>query len=406
MNYNFTKDYDVVVSGGGIGGCAAALEAARCGKKTLLAEKQCVLGGLATSGLVYIYLPICDGRGKQVMFGIAEEFLHNSITMGPGNIHENWQNPDPGVPRQRYRCTFSPASFMLTIEELLVDAGVDIWYDTRVCETHMDHGKVSGVTVVNESGFGKINAKCVIDATGSCIVAHCAGLPCIEEDNFMTVWAMEYREGAEQDWGKNQQCWNITMNSFDGESRLLLTPEMREKCYPGLNDEELRKRIVCHGSTGRIVSDFVLESHRILREHYKDADRNTLFPVKLSGMPQFRKIRCIEGEYVLKKGDDQLSFDDSTGLIGDWRRPGCVWEVPYRTLFPANGVAGLLCAGRCSAACGDAWEATRVIPSAALTGQICGLAASLSIDTGKDIPELDVVQLQNQLRKKGFIIHK
>ena len=49
---------DVVVAGGGIAGISAALAAARNGAEVLLIEKQCILGGLATAGLVTIYLPL------------------------------------------------------------------------------------------------------------------------------------------------------------------------------------------------------------------------------------------------------------------------------------------------------------------------------------------------------------
>ena len=406
MNFDFTKTFDVAVIGGGIGGCAAALQSARCGRKTVLIEKQCVLGGLATSGLVYIYLPLCDGNGRQVTFGIAEELLHNSMTLGPGKIPGNWKNEQNAVEPKRFRCTFSPASFMLSLEKLLVEAGVEIWYDTRVCDTTLDHGKITAVTVVNESGFGRISSACFIDASGSCSVAHRAGLPCIEENNYMTIWAMEYAQGARRDWQDNLDCYNITMNSFDGESRLRLTAERREQLYPGVSDEELLRRTVSRGSSGRIVSEFVLESHRILCERYKNADRETLFPVKIPGMPQFRKIRCIEGEYVLKTGDEKIRFSDSCGLLGDWRKPGHVWEVPYRTLYPKNGICGLLCAGRCSSAREDAWEVTRVIPSAAMTGQICGLAAHLALETGREIPELDTALLQSRLAAQGFVFHE
>ena len=64
--------YDTVVVGGGFAGVAAALAAARGGNKVLLCEKMYILGGLGTAGLVTIYLPLCDGRGHQLSFGIAE----------------------------------------------------------------------------------------------------------------------------------------------------------------------------------------------------------------------------------------------------------------------------------------------------------------------------------------------
>ncbi|NLG37001.1 MAG: FAD-dependent oxidoreductase, partial [Clostridiales bacterium] len=67
--------YDVVVVGGGVAGVAAAGAAARSGARTLLIEKSISLGGLATIGLINIYLPLCDGMGHKVTTGIAEELL-------------------------------------------------------------------------------------------------------------------------------------------------------------------------------------------------------------------------------------------------------------------------------------------------------------------------------------------
>ena len=49
---DFKVNCDVAVIGGGIAGVAAAVQAARSGKKTILVEKTILLGGLATSGLV------------------------------------------------------------------------------------------------------------------------------------------------------------------------------------------------------------------------------------------------------------------------------------------------------------------------------------------------------------------
>ena len=55
---------DVLVCGGGFAGVSAALSAAREGKQVLLLDRGFMLGGLATAGLVTIYLPLCDGLGN------------------------------------------------------------------------------------------------------------------------------------------------------------------------------------------------------------------------------------------------------------------------------------------------------------------------------------------------------
>ena len=61
---SISEDFDVVVAGGGIAGIAAALAASRQNKNVLLIENSYILGGLATSGLVTVYLPLCDGYGR------------------------------------------------------------------------------------------------------------------------------------------------------------------------------------------------------------------------------------------------------------------------------------------------------------------------------------------------------
>ena len=120
-------------------------------------------------------------------------------------------------------------------------------------------------------------------------------------------------------------------------------------------------------------------------------------------MTQFRKIFSIDAEYIPGSDDHDKDFEDSIGIAGDWRRPGPVWVIPYRSLYPACHLGGLLAAGRCTGAKDDAWEITRVIPTVALTGQVAGLAAVLCIQNGVEPYELDVKLLQNELKNKyGF----
>ena len=129
------------------------------GLRTALIEKTVLIGGLATTGLINIYLPLCDGRGRQVTFGIAEELLHLSIKYGPGDVPAGWREPGEHAERGRYRVAFSPASFVLAMDEALEAAGVTLWLDTLVCRSVMEGERIVGLEVENKSGRGLLPAR-------------------------------------------------------------------------------------------------------------------------------------------------------------------------------------------------------------------------------------------------------
>lgn len=66
---------------------------------------------------------------------------------------------------------------------------------------------------------------------------------------------------------------------------------------------------------------------------------------------------------------------------------------------------GLLAAGRCISSEGDAWEVTRVIPAAALTGQAAGAAATLAVEKKTTPDRLDPADVQQRLREHGILLH-
>ena len=122
-------DYDVIVAGGGIAGIAAALAAARAGKRVLLLERMFALGGLATLGLVTIYLPLCDGKGHQLSFGLAEELLKLSIREGwERDYPDTWLSGSTEHGRQRYKVRYNAQVFAILAEQLLAEENVKILY--------------------------------------------------------------------------------------------------------------------------------------------------------------------------------------------------------------------------------------------------------------------------------------
>lgn len=391
---DFDVTYDVAVIGGGIAGVAAAIQAARSGMKTVLIEKTVLFGGLATTGLVNVYLPLCDGNGKQVSFGLTEELLRASLNYGPGEIPEKWQKNQNAPEKDRFRCIFSPASFILAIDEMLEEAGVELWLDTLVCAAEVEENKIVAAICENTSGRGRIRAKQFVDATGSSLFARRAGIAVHDEWNFLTAWIITYDKTQEQ-----------TQMSPYVHVYVHGTPWDPAKVAP----EHLYR-----GEDGKQVSDFVLKSRRWIREDYKKAyaaepekyNRNDYYALKLPAMPQFRKIYSIDAKYVLGDNENNKRFEDSIGLAADWRKSGPVWEIPYRSLIPEKNMGGYLAAGRCTGAKGDAWEITRVIPPAAMTGQAAGLAAAMCIKNGVEPYELDVTLLQKELKENcGFVLH-
>jgi len=159
------------------------------------------------------------------------------------------------------------------------------------------------------------------------------------------------------------------------------------------------------------VSAFVLDSRRLLREHYRAAHaaagasgRKLHYPVTLPSMGQFRTTRRIEGEVLLTENEHGKRREDSIALVADWRKAGFVWEIPYGTLLP-RGIKGLLTAGRCIASEKDAWEVTRVIPVAAATGEAAGVAAALAVQRRTTPSALEARDVQSVLGERGVPVH-
>jgi hypothetical protein len=329
-----------------------------------------------------------------VTFGIAEELLLLSLKFGPGQVPADWRQAGCGATRSRYRCVFSPASFVLALDEVLEEADVALWYDTLICGAVRKAGRLTAIEVENKSGRALFRAAAFVDATGDADVAFQAGAECAEGLNRLSIWGTEASmEGARR-----------ALAEGDG---LPLMGGFR------LGGDNVGRNAPAHlppyrGTDAADVTKFVLEGRRLLREHYQreqaalgQSGRSDLFPVTLPSMAQFRTTRRIAGRATLATGQEEKESPDSIGLAPDWRKAGPVWEIPYGALVPRN-VRGLLAAGRCLSSEQDAWEVTRVIPVAALTGQAAGVAATLAVKGGTTPDRIEPEAVQAGMRFRGI----
>jgi len=378
------RNYDVVVAGGGVAGVAAAVAAARCGARTALIEKQCLLGGLATSGMIYVYLPLCDGYGHVTASGLAWEMMKRSVEYGPFSTPPGWRGAkggNPGIGGKRFQCCFSPGGFALSLDKMLLDADVDLWLDSRVIGVNENIGRITSVKVANDSGVLTLRGRCFVDATGGAYLIRQAGGKVGHDENFMSAWWFDVAEHPQ---------------------KFLFTEKLNLRRIGDMVPENSFGE--CR--SGRDVTRFVREVWRMLRNVYDtppETARKKNYPVLLPTMPQLRKIARIDARYNLTDEDIGRHFDDSVGVVSDWRRPNPVWETPYRALLPRE-VRGVLAAGRCIGTAGLAWEIFRVIPAGVITGEAAGVAAAMAAKKGCDPTELSVDELRARLKGNGCIV--
>lgn len=356
--------YDVLVAGGGVAGIAAALAARRAGaERVLLIEREYLPGGLATAGLVTIYLPLCDGRGRQVSFGLAEELLKLSIRAGDeGKRPDAWL--DGGTPdaraAQRYEVQFNPWLFAADAEQLLLREGVELRYGGTICAVTAENGRVTAAEAVYRSGRETYACRAVVDATGDANVFALAGAPTetFRQGNILAAWYYRTEDGENRlrilGAADVPDEYKTEAQRNDGRAR-----------FTGLDPAELSR--VCMDARRHAAEDFLAAGG------LTPGRRMTA----VASIPQVRMTRRIAGEATPDDKDPYTERPDSIGLCADWRKRGFAWALPYGALC-APGWENLYAAGRCVSGTESMWDVTRVIPVCAVTGQAAGAAAAQS----------------------------
>ena len=371
--------YDVVVAGGGIAGVAAAVAAARNGASVCLIEKEYALGGLATIGLVIAYLPICDGRGTKVCGGLAEELLLLSAAGGAGEVPACWRpDGDPAErEKHRYYLEYNAASYILALEQLVLDHGLKLLYDTRCAGVvTADAGEVVALVVENKSGRSAIECRAVVDATGDADICAYAGERTTSlATNSASGWYYSLVDGSPH--------LHKLYQPFDPAGAVVMPGATRG--FAGDDADE--------------VTEHVIASRNLIREHQTELrsahPESAVLPFLVPTFPGFRMTRRLAGE-VEMDAYDRREYPDSIGLISDWRRRGPIYSIPLRAIQGVRA-RNLLVAGRCISSVGHGWDMTRVIPPCVVTGEAAGTGGAMIAAAGV----LETGELQDRLRRQG-----
>ena len=439
------EGYDVVVAGGGPGGSAAAICAARLGAKTLLVEATGCLGGMGTSGLVASFGPISDGR-RMLVGGFMKELAETMFARGYFSPHV----VEDFLYRQLNRWVpFKPEALKRVLDELSVAAGVEIRFFTRVIDAEAKDGQIDGVVLSNVEGYRHVRAKAFVDATGDAALSALAGAPCkvilkdIETVAPSTLCSLhggiDWDDPAyESGWqgidkvkalAKEKLQQAIADGHFTQPDRFMPGMNKIGRTTGALNAGHVFE---LNGLSCRSLSEGMILGRKIALEYteffrkYVPGCENIelLTTAPLMGV---RDSRRIVGEYELTIDDFQnrRQFPDQVAVYnrptdvhptntspeeyerflkdfyGHGRlKEGDSYGVPYSIIVP-KGWRNLWVAGRCHSSDTKVHGSIRAQSAAYMMGEAAATAAVQSIRTGQPACDLDTAELVETLRARG-----
>lgn len=160
--------YDLLIIGGGLAGCIAAINSAKFGFKTLLIEKNSFLGGSATGSLVF---PMMKNIQNSKSYENLMNYLgKDAFTFKDGNI--GW---------------FNPEILKCKLDELCKTAGVDILFDTVVVDCKKWGNKILSAEILSFGKKEEIQADYYLDTTGNADFSFLCGADMLENTEYQSM---------------------------------------------------------------------------------------------------------------------------------------------------------------------------------------------------------------------------
>ncbi|NQU10598.1 FAD-dependent oxidoreductase, partial [bacterium] len=164
------SQYDVIVFGGGTAGTIAAIQAGRLGARTLLVEKNAMLGGTITvagiNGPAHFF-----AWGQQVIAGIGWELIRRTLEETGQPVPTAEFTRENSTPRH---LTMDKSVYAALCDEAVLAAGVDLLFHAMPAAVAIQNDAWT-VTICTKTGLQETRARVLIDATGDANVVALAG---------------------------------------------------------------------------------------------------------------------------------------------------------------------------------------------------------------------------------------
>lgn len=445
-------DVDVVVAGGGPGGLAAAVAAARQGARTLLIERYGFLGGLATAGMVAPILGhTAHDSDRPIVEGLLKEMTGRMHSLG-GAV--SWEES-----LARWGINFDVEAFKYVADRMISDAGVDLLLHSLVTDAIVADGRIEGLVVESKSGRGAVRAKMVVDATGDADVVARAGIPFTQGRAF---------DGAVQSSGSFFYLMGVP--DLSDEERKSVTELVRRKLesgdlhfyHPGFLGKNTAHQDFYSPNMVRVAGDPTNvrdltrgelaarhEVWKLLDVLHNEGGLKDAYLLATAPQVGARESRQVNGLYTLT-GDDVTGGRKFTDAVarGSWwidihcplghtypvhlcvrtcpRQEKCPfwraehdrmyadqkateapqgdwYDIPYGCLVPKTG-ANLLVAGRSISATHEAMAGARVMGTCMAIGEAAGVAAAMAAQGDGVAGNVDVAALRGKLTEQGALV--
>ena len=442
---------DVIVAGAGVSGAAAVVSAARAGASVLLIERNGIIGGVSTAGLMAnVTNFIFTATGEQVIRGFCEEFIERMRARG--GVVDKWRTRDlPGI-------CFDPEIGRLVLTLMLREAGVKVLLHAFVAEVIAEVNAVRGVIVESKSGREAARAKVTVDCTGDADVAARSGAPVRESGD---TGSMEFRVGGvdidrfvdyfrqHPDEYPHTQDFVLDAATFirNWEERGELFFPHGGGTWPGLFQRAVQAAgyqttrdgwkgldhfgmYAVRGSGTVVINsnffptpqvdvewlsraelearEMCFEAARLLREHIPGFENSRV--IETAGDWGVRATRWIEGEATLTRREieegarfpDVIGCAASAKMVSGPHRGAGAWlpldhthDMPLRCMIP-RGMEGLLVASGKSVST-DPRATLRSQSHCMVFGQGAGVAAAVAAQSGAGLRHVDIRRVQQTL---------